>query len=128
MSPAVLAVLWALVAFQLKHFLCDFVLQTQRQAQTKGIYGHLGGIEHAGLHAVTSLPALLILTNAPALIAAVMVGEFVVHYHIDWSKVRVDASRGWTDNTSAYWIVFGLDQLLHQLTYLAITYLLLRFG
>ncbi len=125
MSPAISSVLWALVAFQLKHFLCDFVLQTRRQSRTKGIYGHRGGIEHAGLHAIGSVPALLILTASPAAIGAVVVGEFLVHYHIDWAKVRIDAARGWTDHTSAYWIVFGLDQLLHQLTYIAIVFLLL---
>ena len=27
---------------QVKHFLCDFVLQTEYQVRTKGIYGHVG--------------------------------------------------------------------------------------
>jgi hypothetical protein len=125
MNPAVETALWALFAFQCKHFLCDFVWQTQRQVQTKGIYGHLGGIEHAGLHALTSLPAILILTRAPAAIAAVVIVEFIVHYHVDWTKARIDRVKALSVQDSVYWVYFGLDQLVHQLTYLGIVAVLI---
>jgi hypothetical protein len=117
--------LWALFAFQGKHFLCDFVWQTPRQIQMKGYYGRIGGIEHAGLHALTSLPAILILTRTPALIAAVVVVEFLVHYHVDFTKARIDRVRALSVQDSVYWVYFGLDQLLHQLTYLGIVFVLM---
>lgn len=125
MTSALSTVLWALVAFQLKHFLCDFVLQTQRQVQTKGFYGHLGGIEHAGLHALTSIPALFILTRSPLAIGITVVVEFVIHYHVDWSKARIDRTQSLTIADSAYWVLFGLDQLIHQMTYIGIAYVLM---
>ena len=119
-----LVVLWSLALFQLKHFVCDFALQTPRQIKAKGNYGRLPGLEHAGLHALASLPALLVLTQSAAVIAAVIVGEFVVHYHVDFSKARIDKWWNFSSQSTAYWIVFGFDQLMHQATYLAIVFLL----
>src|SRR5215469_9055802 len=120
-----LLVLLALALFQLKHFACDFALQTPRQIRAKGNYGQLAGLEHAGLHAMASLPALLVLTQSAALIAVVIAGEFVVHYHVDFSKARIDKWWNFSSHSTPYWIVFGFDQLLHQLTYLAIVFLLM---
>jgi hypothetical protein len=115
-------VLGALTLFQVKHFACDFALQTPRQIQAKGNYGQVPGLEHAGLHAIASLPALLVLTRSPLAIAVVMVCEFVVHYHVDWGKAQVDKRQRLNDTSAAYWFVFGLDQFIHQLTYLAIVF------
>jgi len=114
---SVTTVLWALLAFQLKHFLCDFVLQSKFQVRTKKIYGHYGGFIHAGLHAVTSLPALVILSASPIALVALPLFECVLHYHVDWTKAQIDERTGWTINDDAYWMLFGLDQLVHQLTY-----------
>ena len=83
-------VLWALLALQVKHFLCDFVLQTQYQVRTKGIYGHVGGFIHSGLHMVGSIPALLILGAPLRAIVIIMIGEFLIHYHTDWTKSNID--------------------------------------
>jgi hypothetical protein len=41
--------------------------------------------------------------------------EGIIHYHIDYVKVRHGEKN---INTSCYWNHFGLDQLAHQLTYL----------
>jgi ascorbate-specific PTS system EIIC-type component UlaA len=120
-----MVLLGALTAFQIKHFACDFALQTQRQIQAKGNYGQLAGMEHSGLHAIASLPALLILSNSPITIAIVMISEFLVHYHVDWSKARIDKTYRWSDTSAPYWIVFGLDQLIHQMTYLVIVFVLI---
>jgi Protein of unknown function (DUF3307) len=116
-TPAV-TILVALVLFQLKHYVCDFVLQTQSQLAAKGIYGAPGGLRHAGLHAIGSIPALCVLTRSPLVILALIAFEFVLHYHVDYTKARVDAAHGWTVADLQYWIVFGLDQFVHQLTYL----------
>jgi len=125
MTDGVSLVLWAFAAFQLKHFLGDFVLQTKTQVVNKGFYGRRGGIAHAATHALLSVPVLVLLTRAPVLIAAAAVVEFLVHYHIDWAKARTDRVMGWSDRDSIYWAAFGIDQLLHQLTYLAIVAVLL---
>ena len=117
---------WALVLLEVKHFLCDFVAQTGYQIRSKAIYGHPGGLQHAGLHGIASLPALLLLTNAPLLIAAIIVAEFVVHYHIDWLKAAITRLRGLNYEDLLYWILFGADQFLHQATYIVMLAVLVR--
>jgi hypothetical protein len=118
---SLILVLSALLAFQLKHFLCDYVLQTGYIVETKRIYGHIGGLMHAGAHAIASIPAFLLLSASGTTIAILVAIEFVFHYHVDWLKAYVDTRAGWTQKDQAYWILFGFDQLIHQLTYLAFT-------
>ncbi|MGN6514292.1 MAG: DUF3307 domain-containing protein [Rhizomicrobium sp.] len=121
-------VLIALLVFQIKHFLCDFVLQTSNQIRNKGVYLHSGGLTHAGLHILGSIPALLVLTRVPWLIAACLLGEFLIHYHTDWTKARVDQRLRLNDTSTLYWTIFGSDQLAHQLTYLGMVWAVLRLG
>lgn len=102
-----------------KHFVCDFMLQSPYQLLNKGNYGHPGGLLHAGIHGVATALVLSITPLAWTIIAAVAAVEFVLHYHIDWSKEQIVA-RMRNRNGSAFWAVFGFDQLLHQLTYIAI--------
>ena len=120
LSPGLSLLLWSLVLFQVKHFLCDFVLQTAYLYRNKGIYGHRAGFIHAGLHALGSLPAILLLSHEPARIGAILAVEFLIHYHVDWLKLYIDKHFRLGINQSLYWAVFGADQLLHQLTYLGI--------
>lgn len=119
-------ILWAMLAFQIKHFICDFVLQTLNQATKKGFYGHIAGITHAGTHALFSIPALLILGADLRGIIVLVIGEFLVHYHTDWLKAHTDRKRAAAGQDHTYWMLFGLDQLIHQLTYIAMIYFALR--
>jgi hypothetical protein len=117
-SAGTMLLLWSLLLFQAKHFICDFVLQTVYLYRNKGIYGHRAGFIHAGLHAVASLPAILIISNASGLVATILVAEFLVHYHVDWLKLHIDKRHRLAINQSRYWVVFGADQLAHQITYI----------
>ena|SRR6185369_1105914 len=119
-------VFWSAVLFELKHFVCDFVLQTAYQYRNKGTYGHPGGLLHAGLHTAGSLPAILALQAAGGLAAVILVAEFFVHYHVDWSKEQINKRYALNCNNNAYWSVFGADQLLHQMTYVVMLAVLVR--
>ncbi|HET7085995.1 MAG TPA: DUF3307 domain-containing protein [Rhizomicrobium sp.] len=124
MNPAIVLLLSSLALFEAKHFLCDFVLQTAYLYRNKGVYGHPAGIIHAGLHALGSLPAILLITSSAGfsagLVAMIVAAEFLIHYHVDWLKLYLDRHYRLRIDRSLYWIVFGADQLLHQLTYIAI--------
>ena len=126
MNPGLALVFWGFVLFEAKHFLCDFVLQTAYQYRNKGTYGHPGGFLHAGLHAAGSLPAVLIFAQSGGLVAAILAAEFAIHYHVDWLKEQVNKRCGLTTSDAPYWMVFGADQLIHQMTYLAILVVLAR--
>lgn len=115
-------ILLAMAAFEIKHFVCDFALQNSWMIGKKGRYFHPGGLIHAGLHILGSLPALLLLTRAPKLIAMILAAEFIVHYHADFFKAKLDGHLQLRSDTNAYWIVFGLDQLIHQMTYITMIY------
>jgi hypothetical protein len=44
--------------------------------------------------------------------------DTVIHYHIDWAKVKLNTMFGWAPNThDQFWWLLGLDQYLHVVTY-----------
>jgi hypothetical protein len=118
--------LLALLAFQVKHLVCDFMLQTRYQVDNKGYYGRFGGLTHAAWHILLSIPPLLIVTHDARLIALLLLGEFVVHYHTDWLKARTQRKRRWTERDSIYWVAFGVDQFVHQVTYIVMIAVVMR--
>lgn len=114
--------------FLLKHFFLDFIFQFPYHYQNKGKYGHPGGISHALLHSTGTLIIVMIffIPVSGLLLALILYGEFVIHYHVDWAKVNISKKLGWGPNTSDYyWWLLGLDQLLHYLTYVGIMLILL---
>ena len=106
--------------FTIKHFICDFPLQaTPWIYRNKGTYGHGGGIVHAFIHGVGTYLVLLAFTSSEIAIAISLLDSFL-HYHIDWAKMNLSKKFNLRpDNSERFWILLGLDQLLHMLTYIA---------
>ena len=109
-----------LLLLQIKHCYADFVLQTYMQTVKKGVWMDPIGISHTLDHIYCSLIALLLFSIFVPLSAVsillVSLVEGVVHYLVDYTKVKY----GSKDNTKPlFWTQFGLDQLAHQATYLA---------
>jgi len=114
---------WILVAVAyllLKHMIADFMLQTSYQVSNKMKYGHPGGLLHAGIHAVLTLPVYLILPADREVMLAIGSVEFVTHYHVDYLKERLIQQNNWSSADAPFWWAMGTDQLLHNLTYLGI--------
>jgi hypothetical protein len=109
-STSIQLVLAAILVLQFKHFIDDFVLQTP----------HPGGFLHAGIHAVGSMFAFLFIQPTLIVGIAVVVLEFIAHYHIDWLKERTTRVRQWSFPQSEFWWTFGADQAAHQATYVVI--------
>jgi hypothetical protein len=127
LDPAFTAIA-ALAWLQFKHMVCDYFLQTDYQLANKGRYGHPGGLVHAGLHALGSIPVFAFYPVAIGFAAIVLIAEFVVHYHIDWLKNAIGTRAGWSLQTPAYWWAMGVDQFAHQITYLAMVAALIWHG
>ena len=113
-------ILALLLLLQIKHCYADFVLQTYMQTIKKGVWMDPIGISHTLDHVYCSLVALLVFSLFVPLsafsILFVSLVEGVIHYLVDYSKVKY----GSKDNTKPlFWTQFGLDQLAHQATYLA---------
>lgn len=121
MPELAILILAAVAVLMLKHAAADFFLQTPYQYCNKGIYGHPGGLLHAGIHvALTPLAYLVLAPVSLVLAGAIALGEFAIHYHVDWAKEQVTRGLGLTPQTAGYWHTLGVDQLLHGLTYLGI--------
>jgi len=120
-AGAIVAVfLW----LQIKHFIFDYVVQTPFQFRNKGTYGHPGGILHSGLQALGTVPAFFILPPGWPLGLAIIVGEFIVHYHTDWAKEQTLRRMKLTTSDAWYWRLLGFDQFVHQVTYVVIAAIL----
>lgn len=118
MDASVGEVLVLLLLLQTKHVIADFFLQNAYIIQNRRVYGHPGGLLHVAIHMAGSLAALLVVGTAPLTLAGLLVAEAVIHYHLDWSKDNFVAWRGLTPQDAMYWHATGIDQFLHQLTYL----------
>lgn len=119
-------ILALLVLLQVKHCYADFVLQTYMQTIKKGVWLDPIGISHTTDHIYCSLIALVIFSLFVPISAGLIIGitlvEGVIHYLVDFSKVKY----GNKDITKpVFWTHFGLDQLAHQLTYLWMVWYLL---
>lgn len=111
--------LLSLALFQVKHYFADYHWQTTWMIQNKARYGHPGGLVHAFVHAVLSVPALMVAAGGWAgLIGLLLVAEFAIHYHVDWFKMQLGARGAADAGDQAFWRLVGLDQMAHQFTYL----------
>jgi hypothetical protein len=121
-----------------KHFVFDFParIQTPWMFLNKGTYGHPGGIVHALLHSLATLPLTLCIISqiayyplsGPWRVLIVFVGEFLIHYHMDWFKMWWCAKKQYKPDTHPqFWTWLGIDQLVHGLTYVWIMYIMTVF-
>ena len=115
-----------LVGFQLKHFIADYLLQPSWMVHGKGSIAALGGYLHAGIHAVASAVVLLLVATPLWLVAVLCLVEFVIHYLLDFAKIHYSHGVDEQREPARFWGLFGLDQLLHQLTYVVMIFFALR--
>jgi hypothetical protein len=101
-------------AFMVKHFLCDYPLQSAWMAKTKGAASGWAGplAAHAATHAAGTL--VIALATVPALAWLALV-DLLVHAAVDRSKSM--ATRGLSPGQSQFWWALGLDQGAHQATH-----------
>ena len=112
------AVVLVMLLLQIKHFVADFVLQTDRMVMEKGTYFARYGIYHSLIQAAGTFLALAWIHPALGLVTAIF--DFVVHYNVDWAKMNINRHFGYTPKDHKFWLWLGIDQLAHQLTYVAI--------
>lgn len=117
-------VLLAMAYLLIKHCVADFLLQTENQRRTKGDYGAIGGITHSAAHILFTVPVFFLLPPiGVGAVAALLTGEFAIHYHLDWAKDQILRRNKWTTRDTAFWWALGVDQLCHGLTYIALLWL-----
>ena len=110
--------LFLLILFQIKHWYIDFVDQTEEEIKHKSLYLNWIGVKHSLKHGVGTLLCLWTVTGWDYVEYAFFVAviDFILHYHIDWAKMNY-GNRDIT--THQFWNHLGLDQMAHQLCYIA---------
>lgn len=135
-------ILILLVAYQLKHWLCDYRFQTPYMLGKFKPEGWLGPLAaHAGAHAFGTFllgsavmvwevsqglapaayfPSLAdnMAANFPRLAFCLAALDFVVHFVVD--RVKVVTGRGLDATQPRFWRQLGADQAAHHLTHYAI--------
>lgn len=114
--------IYCLFLLQLKHYIVDFRLQTQAQIKTKGTYGNLVGLGHT---LGTMLVLLPFLWNHPVVLILCSIFDTLIHYHCDFVKMQYGIKE---IAQPKFWWQLGQDQLVHQLTYLAIASAVVHFA
>lgn len=112
---------WALI--QVKHLIVDWMWQPPYEFMNKGTYGHWGGIRHALKNAIgTGLCLYLGFLGMLSPEKAFALGclDFVIHYHVDWTKMNLNRHCHLCPQTEKFWWLLGADQFAHQMTYLVL--------
>ena len=103
-----------------KHFIADFVLQFDYMVQEKGYYGKAGGIHHSFIHGFGTFLIFGWFFHPIAFWAGI--ADFLIHYHVDWAKMKLNHDKGYTPADREFWFWLGLDQMLHSLTYVILVF------
>lgn len=114
-----------LAMLQVKHWYIDFVNQTMDEVHSKGIYGDKLGLWHSTKQGIGTTLCILALTGIESLVFCILMGllDSIIHYHVDWAKININKSKNYSVETPQFWMWLGADQMVHQLTYLLILYL-----
>ena len=119
MTPELLSALILIALLLVKHLFADFFLQTGRMLINRGQYLHFGRVQHAAVHAGLSAICFILVGAPIKFVILICLAEGVLHFHIDWLKGRHADHTGYTPTDAGYWRALGIDQLAHQLTYVA---------
>ena len=117
MTPLLQTALTLIVLLQVKHMFADFFMQTPRMLAAGDVYLHFGRLQHAGVHAIFSALAFFVIGAPFFFVVLLCAVEGIFHFHIDFAKGCHTNKRDHGPKHPAYWRAFGVDQTLHQSTY-----------
>ncbi len=115
-----------LIVLLVCHYLADFCLTMPVMIRAKADGRNLWPIAlHATIHAVLIGLCLLVFGVVWQLLLVLMATELVSHFVIDVLKAQISTRFPyWSDNRhKPYWILYGFDQLLHQIIVVVLWYL-----
>ena len=118
----IMTIFYLLVAFQVKHLVCDYYLQGRYML---GKFNKVGWklplASHCGVHAIGTFTIAYFVVS-PVMAIGIAALDFVTHFIID--KVKVESSRGITTDDSKFWENLGCDQTMHHLVHYLIIFIL----
>ena len=116
-----------LVLFQVKHFICDYPLQTQymlnKGKETRWITPLAA---HAGVHAWFTFLIILFIQPDNNLLYLLPLVDFVIHFIVDRIKASPKLGGRWNPTQPYFWWALGADQMMHHLTHYAFIYVIIQ--
>lgn len=115
---------WLLLVYQVKHFLADFVFQNvwMLQKARPGWDFAIPLAIHSGVHAAFSLAIIVFVAPEAWWLACV---DFILHFVVDRIKAGPRYLGRYSDMRSkAFWVCFGLDQMVHHFVHIFICWYL----
>lgn len=117
---------YILILFQIKHLLADFAFQSSYMVMGKGLKGCAfikPLASHCLVHVVLSAPIIYLFLGSNFMWLLGL--EFIIHFIIDRLKSgpRYGGRFSMGQSPKMFWFLFGVDQLLHQLTYILFVFL-----
>ena len=115
-----------LVLFQLKHFVCDYPLQTQYML---GKANATNWIKPLAAHAFIHLSGTWIVLHLYGMIfsldynkyiftiVALSLADFIIHFTVDRIKASPNLGGRWNPTQPYFWWALGADQMAHHLTH-----------
>ena len=103
------------VLINLKHFICEYILQDEYVFHHRLRYGSINSFIHTLHHAVGTLVVGLVLDFDLVLVVGLVLLEAILHYHIDWAIAHYGA-RSYKDKK--YWQWRGAEEFLHHSTFI----------
>lgn len=118
--------LFILVLLTLKHYVADYQFQPQVLADAKTDSRWTWAISlHSAVHAALTMIVLFPMLTYYAVLLFGLI-DFCLHFLIDYWKSQKAGK--YTPAQRKFWLLLGVDQTLHHLTYIAIAYMAVRFA
>lgn len=121
----ILEIFTLLVLFQLKHFICDYPLQTQYML---GKMQATGWVQPLAAHAAVHSLATYIITMyfvGPFTAVLFALADFITHFTVDRIKASPKLGGRWNPTQPYFWWALGADQMSHHLTHYLFIYLII---
>lgn len=109
-----LTVFLLLIAFQLKHFICDYPLQTQYmlgKMKSTGWFKPLAA--HSAVHSIGTI--FIVSWINPILAIVLGVVDFILHFIVDRIKASPTMGGRWKPEQPQFWWALGADQMTHHI-------------
>ena len=115
-----------LIAFQAKHFICDYPLQNNYMLKKGSDSGWVLPLSlHCFVHAFFTFTIAVLVTDFIMAIIAALI-DFVIHFVMDRIKASKKMLGKYNPSDKAFWVSLGFDQMAHHLTSILLIWMILQ--
>ena len=107
-----------LILFQIKHFVCDYPLQTPYMlGKFKESDWKLPLLAHTGTHASATFVIVMLFTASVTIAVLAAIFDLLVHSVMDRVKASPKMLGRYDIKDKRFWWSLGFDQLIHHVTH-----------